>query len=291
MDLPSPFDKLNLVLAATPIGNVGDSTPRLRVALTEAELVACEDTRRLRDLARRLKVEVSAKLLAYHEHNESELTARLLEVASNGTKVLQVSDAGMPGISDPGFRLAREASAAGIPFTVLPGPSAPLLALVASGLPTDSFRFLGFLPRKTITLEQTLQSMVREPETLIVLESPRRTLETLASLETVFGPDRPAAVARELTKTHEEVLRGSLRSVRETLENRGEVLGEIVIVVGGFNKGLSGNEDVPPALLDKLEQLVQNGLRAKTAAKLLADWFDSSAKQLYETHLKLSVGK
>ncbi|EFL93278.1 16S rRNA (cytidine(1402)-2'-O)-methyltransferase [Mobiluncus curtisii] len=284
MDYPPVFEEVNLVLAGTPIGNVGDSSPRLREALRDAEVVACEDTRRTRDLAHRLRVEMSARLLAYHEHNEATMTPELLNLARDGKRVLQVSDAGMPGISDPGFRLGHAAGNAGIPFTVLPGPSAPLLALVGSGLPTDSFTFVGFLPRKFAALYHTLQSLSARNESLIFLESPRRTVETLDAMVQVFGANRPTVVARELTKTHEEFIRGTLESVHSELCSRLEVLGEIVIVVQGAT---AGNESADSTLhLDKLEQLVQNGVKAKTAAKLIATWFGGSANELFSSYLE-----
>lgn len=285
MDFPNVFDSVRLVLAGTPIGNVGDASPRLVETLQEAEIIACEDTRRLRDLARRLGVKLEAQLVAYHEHNEAELTPTLITKAAAGTKIAQVSDAGMPGISDPGFRLARAAGEAGLPFTVLPGPSAFLLALVASGLPTDDFRFLGFLPRKTGALEQVLQSLVSACPTMIFLESPRRAIETLRALEGAFGGNRPAALARELTKTHEEVLRGTLGSIAQTLSDRGEVLGEIVIVVSGAR---AESSDLT-AELKKMDQLVQSGVRSKTAAKIIGEWFDVSAHALYEAYLEAST--
>lgn len=279
------FDTVNLVLAGTPIGNIGDATPRLVQALTAAEVIACEDTRRTRDLCKRLELEIGARLLAYHEHNEAELTPQLLELATSGTRVLQVSDAGMPGISDPGFRLSQAAAAADIPYTILPGPSAPLLALVGSGLPTDAFTFVGFLPRKTMSLYQTLQSLVSRPETLIFLESPRRTLATLQALSEVFGPTRRAVVARELTKTHEEFLRGDLESVQAKLESRGEVLGEIVIVVAGASPEVSKNV-ANRVHLERMEQLIQNGVKPKSASKLVASWFNTSANILYSAFLE-----
>jgi hypothetical protein len=289
MDYPPVFEEVNLVLAGTPIGNVGDGSPRLSEALRDAEVVACEDTRRTRDLAHRLRVEMSARLLAYHEHNEATMTPELLNLARDGKRVLQVSDAGMPGISDPGFRLGRAAGNAGIPFTVLPGPSAPLLALVGSGLPTDSFTFVGFLPRKSAALYHTLQSLSTRNESLIFLESPRRTVETLDAMVQVFGANRPAVVARELTKTHEEFIRGTLESVHSELCSRLEVLGEIVIVVQGAT---AGNESADSTLhLDKLEQLVQNGVKAKTAAKLIATWFGGSANELFSSYLEGKMAK
>ena len=202
-----------------------------------------------------------------------------------------VSDAGMPGISDPGYRLVCAAAAAGVDFTVIPGPSAPLLALVHSALPTDSFSFWGFLPRKAHAMEQALERLRHLPQTQVFFESPRRVLDTLKTMTGVFGENRRAALVRELTKTYEQTLRGSLGEILETLENGPEVRGEIVIVVEGENWAPNHGEtdtpeEVPPELLEKLEQLVQFGLRAKDAAKLLAQWFGASPKVLYEAHLR-----
>lgn len=278
------FEEVNLVLAGTPIGNVGDASPRLREALRTAEVLACEDTRRTRDLAHRLGIDITARLVAYHEHNEAAITPELLSFARDGKRVVQVSDAGMPGISDPGFRLSQAAAQAGVPFTVIPGPSAPLLALIGSGLPTDSFTFVGFLPRKSAALYHTLQTLSTRSESLIFLESPRRTIETLDAMIQVFDPGRPAALARELTKTHEEFIRGTLESVHLELCSRPQVLGEIVIVVQGAPAGCQS--ETPTQHLDKMEQMVQNGMKAKAAAKLIASWFGGSANELFSTYLQ-----
>lgn len=278
------FEEVNLVLAGTPIGNVGDGSPRLREALRTAEVVACEDTRRTRDLAHRLGIDITARLVAYHEHNEAAITPELLSFARDGKRVVQVSDAGMPGISDPGFRLSQAAVQAGVPFTVIPGPSAPLLALIGSGLPTDSFTFVGFLPRKSAALYHTLQTLSTRSESLIFLESPRRTIETLDAMIHVFSPGRPAALARELTKTYEEFIRGTLESVHLELCSRPQVLGEIVIVVQGAPAG--GQSETSTQHLDKMEQMVQNGMKAKAAAKLIASWFGGSANELFSTYLQ-----
>lgn len=278
------FEEVNLVLAGTPIGNVGDGSPRLREALRTAEVLACEDTRRTRDLAHRLGIDITARLVAYHEHNEAAITPELLSFARDGKRVVQVSDAGMPGISDPGFRLSQAAAQAGVPFTVIPGPSAPLLALIGSGLPTDSFTFVGFLPRKSAALYHTLQTLSTRSESLIFLESPRRTIETLDAMIQVFGPGRPAALARELTKAYEEFIRGTLESVHSELCSRPQVLGEIVIVVQGAPAG--GQSETSTQHLDKMEQMVQNGMKAKAAAKLIASWFGGSANELFSTYLQ-----
>lgn len=291
MDFPEVFATHNLVLAGVPVGNVGDASPRLCQALEQAEIIACEDTRKLRDLLRRLGAQTHARLVAYHEHNEAHLSQSLVEAAQSGQHVVMVSDAGMPGISDPGYRLVCAAAAAGVDFTVIPGPSAPLLALVHSALPTDSFSFWGFLPRKTHAMEQALEKLRHLPQTQVFFESPRRVLDTLKTMTGVFGENRRAALVRELTKTYEQTLRGTLGEIFETLENGPEVRGEIVIVVEGKNWASNHGEtdtpeEVPPELLEKLEQLVQFGLRAKDAAKLLAQWFGASPKVLYEAHLR-----
>ena len=291
MDFPEVFATHNLVLAGVPVGNVGDASPRLCQALEQAEIIACEDTRKLRDLLRRLGVQTHARLVAYHEHNEAHLSQSLVEAAQSGQHVVMVSDAGMPGISDPGDRLVCAAAAAGVDFTVIPGPSAPLLALVHSALPTDSFSFWGFLPRKAHAMEQALEKLRHLPQTQVFFESPRRVLDTLKTMTGVFGENRRAALVRELTKTYEQTLRGSLGEIFETLENGPEVRGEIVIVVEGENWAPNHGEtdtpeEAPPELLEKLEQLVQFGLRAKDAAKLLAQWFGASPKVLYEAHLR-----
>jgi len=291
MDFPEVFATHNLVLAGVPVGNVGDASPRLCQALEQAEIIACEDTRKLRDLLRRLGAQTHARLVAYHEHNEAHLSQSLVEAAQSGQHVVMVSDAGMPGISDPGYRLVCAAAAAGVDFTVIPGPSAPWLALVPSALPADSFSFWGFLPRKAHAMEQSLEKLRHLPQTQVFFESPRRVLDTLKTMTGVFGENRRAALVRELTKTYEQTLRGSLGEILETLENGLEVRGEIVIVVEGENWAPNHGEtdtpeEVPPELLEKLEQLVQFGLRAKDAAKLLAQWFGASPKVLYEAHLR-----
>ena len=220
-----------IVLAATPIGNDADASPRLRAEIARADTVAAEDTRRFYQLAARLGIEVSAQVLSYYEHNEAERGAHLIDLARGGARVLMVSDAGMPSVSDPGFRLVVRARDAGLPVTVVPGPSAPLTALVASGLPTDRFTFEGFLPRKTGEQAAALAALASEERTMIFFESPRRLGATLANFVTAFGGGREAAVCRELTKTHEEIVRGPLAELARRFE--AGALGEIVVVVTG----------------------------------------------------------
>jgi len=223
----------SLVLVGTPIGNLGDLSPRAVAALAGADVIAAEDTRRTRALLSHAGVPASGRLLALHAHNEAETAARLVErMNREGVRVAYVTDAGMPGISDPGERLVAAALAAGLPVEVVPGPSAALAALVLSGFPTDRFAFEGFLPRKGPERAARLAALAQEERTTVFFESPRRLAATLADLAAAFGPDRPVAVARELTKLYETVWRGSLGVAATTVGTGGpEPRGEQVIVL------------------------------------------------------------
>jgi 16S rRNA (cytidine1402-2'-O)-methyltransferase len=260
-----------LVVCPTPIGNLEDVTLRVLSALRDADVVACEDTRRTRILLDRYGV--SAKLVSYHEHNErrraSELVARMRE----GAVVALVSDAGMPLVSDPGYVLVRACVGAGLPVEVLPGPSAALTALVASGLPADEWRFAGFLPRKRGELRRALS----EPGgTLVAFESPRRVPATLALLAEL-DPDREVAVCRELTKAHEEVVRGRAAELAERYAGA-PPKGEIVLVVGAAAS--AGNGPAPEAV-DALRRLVDAGAQPRKAAAVVAELTGTSANALY----------
>ncbi|MFC0712465.1 16S rRNA (cytidine(1402)-2'-O)-methyltransferase [Cellulomonas biazotea] len=221
-----------LVLAATPIGNTDDASARLRALLAEADVVAAEDTRRLRALAARLGVEVRGRVVSHHEHNEAERSAELLDVVAGGGTVVVVTDAGMPAVSDPGFRVVTAAVAAGVTVTAAPGPSAVLTALALSGLPTDRFCFEGFLPRKPGERARALALLADERRTMVFFEAPHRLDDVLDAMVESFGADRPAAVCRELTKTYEEVRRGPVADLAAWARD-GQVRGEIVVVVGG----------------------------------------------------------
>jgi 16S rRNA (cytidine1402-2'-O)-methyltransferase len=221
-----------VVLAASPLGRPDDASPRLRAALASAEVIAAEDTRRLRRLCADLDVRPSGRVLSFYDANEAARVPALLDVARAGGDVLVISDAGMPSVSDPGYRLVRAAVAAGVAVTCLPGPSAVLTALAVSGLPVDRFCFEGFLPRKPGERRRALNSLSAEPRTLVLFEAPHRLAAALAEMAAAFGAQRPAAVCRELTKVHEEVVRGSLGELTEWAA-RGEVLGEITLVVAG----------------------------------------------------------
>ena len=260
-----------LVVCPTPIGNLEDVTLRVLSALRDADVVACEDTRRTRVLLDRYGV--SARMVSYHEHNESSRAATLVERMRGGETVALVSDAGMPLVSDPGFVLVRACVAAGVAVEVLPGPSAALAALVASALPADRWRFAGFLPRKKGELRDALS----EPGgTLVAFESPRRVGATLAMLASL-DPERPVAVCRELTKAHEEVVRGEAAYLAERYASD-PPLGEVVLVIGPASAPSSAG---PPAGLDALRRLVEAGARPRPAAAVVAELTGGRANELY----------
>ncbi len=222
---------MTLVLAATPIGRVQDAPPRLAAELAGADVVAAEDTRRLRRLARDLGIELTGRLVSYFESNEAQRTPQILEMLRAGQRVVMVTDAGMPSISDPGYRLVAAAVEAGIDVTAVPGHSAVLAALAVSGLPVDRFCFEGFLPRKAGERARRLTELADEPRTMIFFEAPHRTEQALAAMAHAFGADRRAAVCRELTKTHEEVRRGALADLARWAATG--VRGEVTLVVSG----------------------------------------------------------
>ncbi len=220
-----------LVLAATPIGRVDDASPRLAHELATADVVAAEDTRRLARLARDLGVSVGGRVVSYFEGNEAARTPGLVAALVAGERVLLVTDAGMPSVSDPGYRLVAAAIEAGVDVVAVPGPSAVLTALAVSGLPVDRFCFEGFLPRKAGERSRRLAELATEPRTMVFFEAPHRTGAALAAMVEAFGPERAAAVCRELTKTHEEVRRGGLAEL--VAWAAGGVRGEVTIVVAG----------------------------------------------------------
>lgn len=220
-----------LVLAGTPIGDPADAPPRLAEQLRTADVVAAEDTRRLRRLAQELGVEPAGRVVSYFEGNEAARTPELVARLSEGAHVLLVTDAGMPSVSDPGYRLVAAAVEAGIRVTAVPGPSAVLTALALSGLPVDRFCFEGFPPRKAGERKRTLDALAKEPRTMVFFEATHRITETLTAMAESFGADRPAAVCRELTKTYEEVKRGTLGELAAWSADG--VRGEITVVVSG----------------------------------------------------------
>ncbi|MGH2952700.1 MAG: 16S rRNA (cytidine(1402)-2'-O)-methyltransferase [Solirubrobacterales bacterium] len=261
-----------LTVCPTPIGNLEDLSPRARRALGEADLVACEDTRRAGRLYERLEIP-RPRLVSNHEGNEAERSRQLAQQIERGAKVVLISDAGTPVISDPGYRLVRACLDRDLEVEVLPGPSAVTTALVASALPADRWRFEGFLPRRAGELERVLSS----PETVVAFESPRRLGESLAALA-ALAPDRPAAVCRELTKLHEEIARGTLGELARRF--REDVKGEIVVVLAPA-AGRAGAPDVAFAV-DALRRLVQSGARPRAAASVVAALTGTRANELYK---------
>ena len=223
-----------LILAAIPLGNPGDASARLKEAITSVDFIAAEDSRRFGRLCAELGITYEAKIFSFFEGNENERLEPLLEILATGKDLLVVTDAGMPGISDPGYRLTREAIARDIPIRVLPGPSAVTTALLFSGLPTDRFCFEGFLPRTSGARITALEKLRNEERTMIFFEAPHRLLESLQDAVTVLGSDRRAAICREMTKTYEETIRGTLSELVEWAASR-EILGEISLVVAGFD--------------------------------------------------------
>ncbi|MDR1825177.1 MAG: 16S rRNA (cytidine(1402)-2'-O)-methyltransferase [Bifidobacteriaceae bacterium] len=281
MEALSGLAPRGIVLAATPLGNPLDASRHLCELLAAADVVAAEDTRRVRALADRLGVAIGGRLVSFYDHNERSRVPELLEAAREGT-VLVVSDAGMPLVSDPGFVLVRLALEASLPVSVAPGPSAVTAALAVSGLPCDRFTFEGFVPRRVGERTGLLESLAGEGRTMVFFESPRRLGQTLSQMAEVFGADRPAVVCRELTKTHQEVRRGTLAELAQWAGDG--VLGEVTLVVGGA----PGGRPAPPPL-EALAVMVLSradaGERLKDAAAEVAAAHGVSRRELYQAAL------
>jgi 16S rRNA (cytidine1402-2'-O)-methyltransferase len=268
-----------LVLAATPIGRVADAPPRLAEELAVADVVAAEDTRRLKRLTTELGVSVPGKVVSYFEGNESGRTPQLLEALVSGSRVLLVTDAGMPSVSDPGYRLVAACVEAGVHVTAVPGPSAVLTALAVSGLPVDRFCFEGFLPRKSGERGRRLASLATEERTMVFFEAPHRTLAALEAMRDAFGGERPAAVCRELTKTHEEVRRGPLAELVAWAEDG--IRGEITIVVQGATGTASVSGD-PASLLAAVAEAEAAGSSRKEAIAEVARLAGLPKREVYD---------
>ena len=270
-----------VVLAATPIGNPGDASARLRDVLETADVVAAEDTRRLRQLASALEVTISGRVMSFYEHNETGRVPQLVDRVRAGDVVAVVTDAGMPAVSDPGYSLVVACIEAELPVTCLPGPSAVTTALVLSGLPVDRFCFDGFPPRRAGRRRTWLARLATEERTCVFFESPHRVADTLAEAAEVLGADRRAAVCRELTKTYEEVLRGTLAELAE--QTAGGVRGEIVVVVEGSDAGdsVATTED----LVEIVEERVEAGERLKDACATVSEGSALTKRDLYQAVL------
>lgn len=269
-----------LRLVGTPIGNLGDLSERAGRTIAEADLIACEDTRRTRKLLAHLGAH-GPRLVSFHDANERKRVPELVEQLRGGRDVALVSDAGMPGLSDPGYRLVTACVEAGIEIDVVPGPSAAISALVVSGLPTARYSFEGFLSRKQGERRTRLAELASDPRTLVLFESPRRVADLIADAREALG-DRRAAVARELTKIHQEVMRGRLSELEAQLAGQ-EVRGEVVVVIEGSR--LSEAIDLD-ALGDRVEALTSEGLPRREAAARVAEESGASKRQLYEASLR-----
>ncbi|HCQ25348.1 16S rRNA (cytidine(1402)-2'-O)-methyltransferase [Bifidobacterium longum subsp. longum] len=286
-----------VVLAATPIGNVGDASARLVALLERADIVAAEDTRRLYDLARRLGVYVNGRVIAYHDHNERDKADGLLDQVETGATVLVVSDAGMPTINDPGLAIVRRAIERGLPVTCAPGPSAVLDALALSGLPTDRFCYEGFLPRKHSERVQYLRTLLPERRTIVFYETPHRIADSMDDLLDAFGPNRPMALCRELTKDYEQIRRGPIDEIHQSVIDD-PPRGEMVLVIGGASNEEA--EAAAPSTLSvddmavlSIDRALEDGLRIKDAIAQvvqehpLADGSLANRKQVYAAVLKI----
>ncbi len=272
-----------LVLVGTPIGNLGDLSPRAREALESADVVACEDTRRTGRLYQ-LSGMTPPRLVVLNDHTETTVTGYIVSLIEEGCTVAVVTDAGMPGIADPGERVARAVIAAGLPVTVVPGPSAALASLVLSGLPAGRFVFEGFLPRKGEARARRLGELATDRRTVVLFESPHRLGVTLGDLVTAFGADRPVAVAREITKLHEQVWRGSAADAADWATAT-PPRGEVCIVVGGAPEpGPPSDDDLDRAIREELA----SGSSTRDAAARVAARFGASRREVYGRALDLS---
>jgi 16S rRNA (cytidine1402-2'-O)-methyltransferase len=273
-----------LILAATPLGNILDASPRLKETLEQADLIAAEDTRRAKRLFADLNLEIKAPVISLFEENEIEKIPDIIEKLKSGLKVVVISDAGTPAISDPGYRLVTKAIEENISITVIPGPSAVLSALVLSGLPTDRFSFEGFIARKGKERTEILNNLNTQSRTMVIFESPRRTLQTLQDIQEIVGDDRKAAVVREISKTYEEVIRGSLKEL-VTWANSKEVLGEITLVIAGVEN--TGKKEVDDQAIAEVKQLIAAGSSFKDAVQEVSTQRGLSRRELYEASLRL----
>lgn len=268
-----------LYIVATPIGNLEDITYRAVRVLREADLIACEDTRQTGKLLNHYGIDKPT--ISYHEHNETERSADLASRLAAGAVVALVSDAGVPLISDPGYRLVKAALAMNVPVEPIPGPSAALAALAASGLPTDAFHFAGFLPPKPGQRVNALKELASERATLIFYEAPHRVLESLEAIEQVLGP-RQVVMAREMTKLHEEFVRGTVAEVRAQLAERDAIKGEITLLVGKATEPMP--DDTP--IEEAVATLIRSGAPRMEAIKQVARRRGLSKREVYDQLLK-----
>ena len=267
-----------LTLAATPLGNPLDASPRLKAAIESAQIIAAEDSRRFHRLAADIEARFTARVLSFFEGNESDRTEEFLKQLAQGVNVLVLSDAGMPTISDPGFRLMRDAIAANIEVHVIPGPSAPTMAIALSGLPTDRFTFEGFAPRTSGARLAFFEALRFEERTIVLFEAPHRLLESLTDARSILGSARRGAICREMTKRYEETIRGTLDDLIDWATNN-EVLGEITLVFAGVEPGNEAKTN--EQLLARVREFEAAGMDRKAAIATVAQELELPKKLVY----------
>jgi 16S rRNA (cytidine1402-2'-O)-methyltransferase len=267
-----------LTLAATPLGNPLDASPRLKMAIESAEIIAAEDSRRFHRLAADIGASFSARILSFFEGNETERTTELISLLHEGKNVLVLTDAGMPTISDPGFRLLRDAVAENIEVNVIPGPSAPTMAIALSGLPTDRFTFECFSPRTSGVRLAFYESLRFEERTMVLFEAPHRLLDSLQDAQSILGSDRRGAICREMTKTYEETIRGTLADLVEWARSH-EILGEITLVFAGVEVGTESATN--SQMVSRVREFESAGMDRKDAITTVARELDIPKKLVY----------
>ena len=267
-----------LILAATPLGNPGDASPRLKSAIESAEIIAAEDSRRFHRLCSDIDVTFTGRVISFFDGNETARTEEVLQLLREGKNVLVVSDAGMPTISDPGFRLMRDSIAENIDVKVIPGPSAPTMAVALSGLPTDRFTFEGFLSRASGARTTALESLRFEERTMVFFEAPHRLKESMEDMLEVFGSKRRGAICREMTKTYEETIRGNVEELLRWASSN-EILGEITLVIEGASTGSAVKTSTE--MVARVREFEAAGMDRKTAIATVADEFDLPKRTVY----------
>jgi 16S rRNA (cytidine1402-2'-O)-methyltransferase len=269
---------MTLILAATPLGNPGDASPRLKSAIENASIIAAEDSRRFHRLCADIEVTFTARVLSFFEGNEIDRTRELISELKSGATVLVVSDAGMPTISDPGFRLMRDAIAEGIEVSVIPGPSAVTMSVALSGLPTDRFSFEGFPPRTAGARVATFEKLRFEERTMVFFEAPHRLADSLVDAVTVFGADRLGAICREMTKRYEETIRGNLGEL-SAWTSANEILGEITLVIAG---AVTDSASLTAAdMVGRVREFEAAGMDRKSAIATVAEEFGIAKRLVY----------
>ena len=269
---------MTLILAATPLGNPGDASMRLREAIESAEIIAAEDSRRFHRLCADIGVTFTGRVISFFEGNEDARSAEILEALANGKNVLIVSDAGMPTISDPGFRVMRDAISKNFDVSVIPGPSAVTMSIALSGLPTDRFTFEGFLPRTSGGRSAHLEKLRFEERTMVFFEAPHRLVDFLKDAQSIFGSERDGAICREMTKRYEEIKRGNLSELNAWASDR-EILGEITVVIAGAQLG--AQESSTDSMVARVREFEGAGMDRKSAIAAVAEEFSIAKRIVY----------